>query len=540
MFSTKHTSIWLTLFFLVSIFGVNLVTYFDENIIILLWLIIYPFYVLLIRKNLKNIDLFIISLNLSLLIPFRVLHLLGSDVHESYYLFMNVLLNNNWIVENHLLSTMINISILPSIFQMVTNISPENTFIYLYPTIYSVTPLVIYKITTSYFTHKTSFWSYAFFISFINFMYSISNPRTFLAILFLSLLIYVNSLKNNHNANLLLSTMFFIGMLFTHYTTTIIFLFIYGVYSFINYILYKKYNEITVFVSMLSLTFIWYRYESSRIFFDIIFVVKQIMVQGNNNQVMTSIDQVFGASINTLSVAALIELSVIWIINLLVLLGFIYVAFSFIKTYPINNKINDLFMLLIPALLMIIILVVYSRISIYYSITRAYTAIYSVVLPSMIIGSIHFSKMISKIIPKIDHTLLTPHTIQLLLFVFIFLSLFFSSYGITYYFSGVQRLIYSNTGSDYENHYVQDSQSYSANWLSYYTSDLTIHTQSKNRKMLHSQGHIPLSNLLSIQSKTLQKDITHYSKIYDSGKIPMYQIASEKMILYGLELKSFQ
>jgi len=121
------------LFPALSILGMRVMNMTDNNIILMLMLFLIPIYVAFVGlfnqkfpKRLYPVVIFLISISLLLLMALRSNHIIGVDTHVEYYYFQTTLDNLHWSAFGHsTLDACLAISLLPTIYQSILNISPE-------------------------------------------------------------------------------------------------------------------------------------------------------------------------------------------------------------------------------------------------------------------------------------------------------------------------------------------------------------------------------------------------------------------------------
>jgi len=146
------------LFPVLSIFGMHVMNTTDNAIILIFLLFSIPIYVVFVclfnhkfSKRLYPVVTFLISMSLVLLLSLRSNHIIGVDAHTEYYYFQTTLNNLYWsIAQPTVYDACLSISLLPTIYQSILNISPEFLYRILYSLIFSVSPLIIYVISKKY------------------------------------------------------------------------------------------------------------------------------------------------------------------------------------------------------------------------------------------------------------------------------------------------------------------------------------------------------------------------------------------------------
>ena len=218
-------------------------------------------------KRIYPLILYIISFSLLMLLALRSNYIIGVDTHEEYYFFYSTFLNSIWVPNpNNFLSSAVSISILPTIFEKFLDIDPQLLFKILYPFIFSVTPLIIYVIVKKYFNELLALLASCYFMFQSSFITTTQNSRTSIGIFFVALAILVMCDKEMPNwKKYLLSILFITGTIFSHYTTSFIFLGIISLTYLIGIVFnsYENRKEKTFFnfpfiFFAIGLMFFWY------------------------------------------------------------------------------------------------------------------------------------------------------------------------------------------------------------------------------------------------------------------------------------------
>ena len=188
-----------SLFPLLSIVGMRIMNLTDNNIILMLLLFLIPAYIIfisfshrMIPEKVYTTKIILIGISLLLIYSLRSNHIIGSDVHDEYFIFMTILDNFHWSQLGFgTLDTCLSISILPAIYQIFLDIDPEYLFKLFYSLIVSILPLAVYLLSKKYIGGFYAFLASVFFISQIVFLQTPSYARTNTAIFFFGLAILV-------------------------------------------------------------------------------------------------------------------------------------------------------------------------------------------------------------------------------------------------------------------------------------------------------------------------------------------------------------
>jgi len=241
----KLNYIYLIIVLCSTIFGTYLLNEYDINYFIAITLIligIYPIIFNFIRNDHNNIlTLYVLSLCLLWHWSLISSYLTGADVHYEYYYAKLSLENGYWNVNiPSNLNSMLSIVILPVYISIFSKISIIYVFKIIYPMIFALVPINLYKLFIKYFSDKLIFYSIIYFIFISSFYNEMSQlPRQQIAEFFLVLILVIlggNVLSKNKSS--LLMIIFIISIVVSHYGLSYLLIII-----FISYIIIKKIFE---------------------------------------------------------------------------------------------------------------------------------------------------------------------------------------------------------------------------------------------------------------------------------------------------------
>lgn len=223
------------LFPLLSILGMRLMNLTNNNVILIVLLLLIPAYVIFISFSNRRVSekvyptaIFLISISLLLMYSLRTNHIIGSDIHREYLIFVTTLDNLYWSKLGYAaLDTSLSISILPAIYQTSLNIDREYLFKLFPSVIVSILPLAVYLLSKKYIGSFYAFLTSVFFMSQIVFPLAPTGPRTLIAISFFGLAIMVMFLEGiGEFGKRALFIIFAASTIVSHYGTTYIALFV--------------------------------------------------------------------------------------------------------------------------------------------------------------------------------------------------------------------------------------------------------------------------------------------------------------------------
>jgi len=187
------------LFPLLSIVGMRIMNLTNNNVILMLLLVMIPVYVIFISffnrhasERVYPTAIFLISISLLLMYSLRSNHIIGSDVHVDYFIFLTTMDNFKWSQLGFpTLDSCLSVSMLPAVYQIFLNIDPEYLYKLFPSLIVSILPLAVYLLSKKYIGSFYAFLASFFFMSQTVFLWTPSYARTNIAILFFSLAVLV-------------------------------------------------------------------------------------------------------------------------------------------------------------------------------------------------------------------------------------------------------------------------------------------------------------------------------------------------------------
>lgn len=224
-----------SMFPLLSIVGMRIMNLTDNNVLLMLLLFLIPAYIIFISfynskvpQGLYPSLILLISISLLLMLSLRSNHIIGSDIHDEYYIFQVTLDNFHWGVLGHgILDACLSISLLPATYQLFLDINPEYIFKIIYSLLFSVSPLVVYIIAKKYIGNFYAFLASFLFMSQVSFLWTAGSARLNIAILFFVLAIIVLFHDGiGEFTKKLLFIIFAASSIVSHYSTAYILLFV--------------------------------------------------------------------------------------------------------------------------------------------------------------------------------------------------------------------------------------------------------------------------------------------------------------------------
>ena len=508
-FETKNSEklllIFLAIYIQLIIIGTQFNSVYHNNSLLLFATFLLPIIMALITFRGANISattytLAIIMISFSLLAIYwlRSDHILGHDVHQEYYYYYMTLLNGHWsILERSTLDSCLSISILPAIFQSLLHVkNDEQLFKGIYVLICSFTPLIVFIISKEYLQIRYAFLASMFSVFLADFIAASGSPRTNLCIFFIALFIMVFFcediliLKRR-----ILSIIFLASIIFSHYSSTYIFLSLL-VFAFLGTKVLDRYVHLrnmtlNLLILFVGFIFIWYGQLTNVPFNSgVMFVERTISSMGMmfvEEAKSPQIALLYGSGMQGKPLLSWINLGIRWTTFFFIGVGVIYSVIrinNFLATRPLARSISKIlikpfeveFILLAFASSTILVsLLVVPHLTVGYGIGRTYALTSVILAPFFVLGGILSSKYL-----KLNSSII-------LLIVLILIYMF--TIGSLHEVFGVgDNLILSSksTSGDYE--LVHDQEIYAVQWL------------ALNRDVaedLHSTDHHGLRKLVS-------------------------------------------
>ena len=185
----------------------------------------------IIPSQLKPFVIFVIALSLLFQIPFLSQHLVGWDIFQEFYVFRLTQTNSLWntalvssagevVVYNGMLS----VTVLPTVYSNLLNLSGEWVFRVVYLLFYSLVPLTMYQMYKQPYGKSVAFLAVFYFILFPRFY--MEERRQIIGELFFVLLIsLVLNTRISVRKKLLISIVFGAALVVSHYSIFYIFMF---------------------------------------------------------------------------------------------------------------------------------------------------------------------------------------------------------------------------------------------------------------------------------------------------------------------------
>ena len=227
-------ALFLCLIPFLAVFGTYLVNFYHSNILLLFLIVIIALIAVLIGfdkfipKNLYPVAVFVIAISLLYHASLISMYLWGWDIQLEYYLCNLVNMNGIWDSTIPIsYNAMLSIVMVAPIYSIISNMSLTWVFKIIYPFLFSLVPLGLYRVFQKQTGDKIAFLSCFFFISVSAFYGSMPQlARQEIAELFLVLLILLLIDKNmNKTKRSFLFIVFGISLAVSHYGLSYIYMF---------------------------------------------------------------------------------------------------------------------------------------------------------------------------------------------------------------------------------------------------------------------------------------------------------------------------
>jgi uncharacterized membrane protein len=568
--SEKVLIVSVLLIFSMGLLGISFLNYHQNNNFILVFFILIAVALLLIYLLAEKIDkrifpflLYTISISLLLLLALRSNYFIGFDTHEEFHFFISALNNLKWEPQpGYLLSSAIDISILPTIYIQILNIDPVLLFKILISILFGIAPLVIYLIALQYMKQAYAFFISCFFMFQQFFLEVAANNRTSIGLLFFALAIYILILKDiDEFQRKVLFTIFLFSCVVSSYSTTFVFFFfLFACYLIITLI--SKFSKIkiktnvSIVIILLFFMFImlWYEQIINQVFqMGIQFSLNRIELFNDilKNDLLLNSHQGAGSSSLYTSIFSTIAKISRYILFGLIATGLCVSIIKYLPIPSINKKINnflkfdiDLFYLMFSMICAVTFFILIFANSLFsgFGLDRLYQLLLVVLSLYLVIGLTlitdikkiilikigkkwHFSEM------KINLTNKKLGSVLQLLLVILLIIQLFDVAGITNQMAGYNNSIILNPADEksyfgYNQAYVYNQEIFMGYWLTNYLVEANpkiIADSMEKRKMTSITNFESVLYSISI-TNSLKKEI-------DAGYIVLGPTNTDQQIL---------
>jgi uncharacterized membrane protein len=172
----------------------------------------------------------ILCVSLSLLLSATLISndLHGYDIHEEFWIFLQVLRSGRWNTESVILyNSALSVTVLPSMLSLVSGLNGISIFMLVFVGLYSMTPAILYKVYRSFLPPQPAFLSVFLFMSYPSFyeeMVQLGREEIGELLLALFLLVLLAPNLNRKLSGLVAALLLMIGFVTAHYSLAYIFL----------------------------------------------------------------------------------------------------------------------------------------------------------------------------------------------------------------------------------------------------------------------------------------------------------------------------
>lgn len=498
------------LFPLMAVLGTYLMNTTLNNILILAMLFLIPFYIIVVAYLKDRIHpytypvaLLMIGMGLVLMHALTSAHIIGRDVHQEFYCFQLTLANFHWNIYDYYnpYNACLSITILPTIYQVLTNMNPEYVFKLLFGLLGSVLPLMVYIVAKKYLNNKFAFFASLLFVFQVFFIDIVGAVRQEVAVVFFFLAIMVifdcfgETKFEKSWVKKLLFLIFVSSMVVTHYATSyvafallvpiLLLPFLKNLYNE-HRITFVNFEVLLIYFLIIILWFILYAKVQFLAGTDVIqstVAATATATGGGNYTFETSREgtvlSVLGIGIKNLpNFIAVIANDLIFItigIGLLTLIGK-YRKILMNKTVYIYEEIKTLDSKIVLggvlSLTLLAMFIILPSVSFFYGSDRLFFQLLIFTVPIFIIGTVKIAEILNKVIKKPN--LKVPLILILLIFLFI------CNTHLQYELTGIPfSPEYDKTGITRGELYIYDGELTTASWIgNYRAEDINVYSDA--------------------------------------------------------------
>jgi uncharacterized membrane protein len=261
-----------------ALLGIIGASYVNQPILLLMTIMIATLYALSMFSNRFSLSksysmvIFAIAIALAYSLLLTSKYILGYDVQVEYYVFRTTSINGYWhflpaginLEGTVRLNAMLSVTILPTIYSALLNTNGEAVFKTLYPFVFSLVPVTLYRIYARQIGKSASLLSALFFVSSLVVFYGVeplSVNRQIVAEFFLVLSIFILlDKKISIGKRRLLLIVFGAALVVSHYSTMYIYLFlVFSIYAIAK--IKGRSDEVlngALVALFFTMTFLWY------------------------------------------------------------------------------------------------------------------------------------------------------------------------------------------------------------------------------------------------------------------------------------------
>ena len=495
--------IFPVLFPLMAVIGTYFMNTALNNIIIMAMLFLIPAYVVVVAY-LKDrvhpvtypVALYMIGLGLILMHSLTSGHVIGRDVHQEFGIFQLTLSNFHWNIYDFYgpYNACLSINILPTIYQVLTNMNPEYVFKLLFALLGSILPLMVYIVARKYLKTKYAFFASLLFVFQVFFINIVGAVRQEVAIIFffLAVIVLFDCFGNEKFENSWLKKLLFLIMVFSmimsHYTTSYVaFVILIPILllPFLKSLYIERKFTITnfdVIILYILLTILWFvLYSKVQILAGTEVIQSTVAATASSTSAGGGLDFVSGREGTVLSVLGIgiknIPNFVAVIVNDLIFLTLGIGLLTILvkarrimkqKTVSLYEEMRRLDSKLVLAglisLSLLAMFIILPSVSFFYGSDRLFFQLLIFTVPLFIVGGIKIAEIMNQVIKKPD--------LKVGLILILLISLFICNTHLQYELSGIHfSPEYDKTGIPRGELYLHDGELSTAKWIGTYKVD---------------------------------------------------------------------
>jgi uncharacterized membrane protein len=443
--------------------------------------------------------IFAISIALAFQVLFISGHIIGADAQLEYQIFNLTINRGYWTLLPHSISlgaamdynSMLSLTVLPSIFSVLLNLDGEILFKTLYPFIFSLLPVVLYRVYEQQIGKASSLLATLFLISSPLSFYGVeflSLDRQIVAVFFfvLSVLVLLDKIMPLEKRRILF-VVFSAALIVSHYSTAYLYLgFLFVTYAILritgenNKVLSGK---IVLLVS--SIGFVWYAFTESPLI-TLGNFLNRFFSRFSQDLVSTTSrsTQVF-APHSILTFASVINWVLFFLVHFMILVGVLVVIFKLSKKAKLDTTYRVL--LIISSVILFMCLAV-PNIAPALNFTRFYQLSLMFLAPCFVLGGHAFVDIFTNLLRRATRKsfLWNTHKIGAILICVVLVGYFFSQSGLINSVTKAAPLSYSldfnrfitSKDPSYKaqiySAYIPEQNFFSAKWLSEHSQPQSI------------------------------------------------------------------
>ncbi len=552
------------LFPFMAVLGTYLMNTYQNNIILLTMLFLIPVYIIVIAY-LKDrvhpvtymVSLYMIGLGLILMHSLTSTHIIGRDVFQEFSCFQLTLSNFQWNINNFYnpYNACISITILPTIYAVLSNLNGEYVFKLLFAFIGSILPLMVYKIATKYLDKKYAFFAAFLFVFQVFFIDIVGAVRQEVAILFFFMAVIVlfdcfgNGKFENSWLKKSLFLVFVFSMIISHYATSYVAFGILVPILLLPFLttLYKErkftftnFDVILVYFAFIILWFVLYAKVQFLAGSEVIASTVAATASGTGGGTAGFVNGREGTVLSVLgigirSIPNLLAVIANDLIFLTLGIGLITVLLKFRlklkgKAFNLYKEVKSLDTRLLLAVLLSVTLlaafIVLPSVSFFYGSDRLFFQLLIFTSPVFIIGAIKIAELLNRVIKKPD--------LKVVVILVLLISLFLCNTHLQYHFMGVPYSSeYDATGITRGEAFIHDGEIATAQWLgTYHDDDISVYSDSVGfTRLSRSGGNLNVVGI-NFNNKTINGYLYLGTANVKEGKLYDYIDSQVKILKY--------